>query len=416
MTRAPCTKSTWALLWLGLGGCFSVDSGLIPEPDAAMPQDDAAPAQTQPDAQAEPYAGAEPDAEVEVQPPSCSADAMCQDDEYCSRVTQRCAARCAPERGCVVKEFDKDVRDLASFESTVVILTTHTNDSLGNPRQDQQLLLWDGASAPALLTSGVCRALVHVTASQIYCVGDAPASRLLRIPRASPEAVQAFTSNVATFWHTSSHVWWSVRQRQGANMSETTYELWRVGLEPTDVPERVDGASQRGWLTGTEQRAFFVEAKPAPGNYAVRIFVHDLVHGGDTELPGLSYPAVEPNNLSAAADDQALYVTTGYDNVTIARLQVSDGGKRMLSSLPNCNGTFELRDGSVYWQCNQWLSSGGSSRDTFRVGRNSTAAGSEPQAFASLPSEANARGALTVLGSSLVYFFSREGRLFEVSF
>jgi hypothetical protein len=178
----------------------------------------------------------------------------------------------------------------------------------------------------------------------------------------------------------------------------------------------VEGASHRAWLIGDEQRAFFAEGSSAPGrSLMATIFARDLVHGGDSELPGLIYPIAEiVANVSAALDPDALYLTTYYDNVTIARLPLGGGPKRMLSNLPSCSGAFELRGENVYWQCNQ-RDLPGDDAYRFVVGRNGVAAGSAPQTLVSLPSKANERGVLSVLPQSLVYFFSLEGRLFELS-
>ncbi len=402
MTRAN-NISGLVLVGLGLSGCFSLDASLIADSGVEQPadagererdedaSDDAPGFHAARDAEAASEDGSS-DAQVDTSTPVAPA---CSDDAHCL---------CSEQFGCKLREFERSVNDLAAANGALLILTDDTKDSLGNSRNDQEVLRWERPAAPVTLVRGSCEYLVQVTQSHVFCLDLA--HKLLRLPitgtTATPERLGE--GAVRRHWSTSTHLWWSVQQG-------STGGLWRVALDGMQMPERLSTDVTRIWLTGSERTIYFTSQ--ATGQAAVLFAQSPAL----TDLPRNLGPfhGYEPH---AVADSDAVYFNTSYDSSTIMRTPLDGGPTTKLSNQNSCGGTFQVSGPHVYWQCNASPTAGGES--VLHIARNAVAPPGEPQILVRAPIASTGgfgpERSFAVLDHSLVYIHPDDNRLYEVSF
>lgn len=423
MTRTS-TMSSLVLLGLGLSGCFSLDASLIADGGEDSAADSGEPGEDASDGAAAEDAGAAAEdgsrdgsiGDMVAPPPAmqCSQDSECAQDQFCGvsaeprgsdGVIRVCRSRCSEELGCLLEGMiDRRASDLSVVNGSLLILTQPTKDSLGNVRDEPEVLRWDHSSPPIRLARGACDYFAALSETHVFCLGR---GKLLRVAIAATSAApeQLGESSVRRHWSTSMHLWWTVEDGD-------LKELWRVGLTGAQVPERMSADPSRMWLTGSEQVVYF--AAPTASATSQVLFA---------QSPSLMDA---PRNLGdfnahwpyAVADADAIYFNTSYDSSSIMRTPLDGGATTRLSNQSSCGGTFQVSGPHLYWQCTG--SSTNSNGAVLRIARNRVAPPGEPETLVDAPIALNggygSDRSFAVLEHSLVYIHPDDGRLFEVAF
>lgn len=283
-----------AALLLAQGCVFSVDARIFrPQHDAGGADDDAAAqdeGESPSDDAGDPWDAQEPESEAgddagttepdacppEGCPPPCGEDSECSAEQYCSRASGGCAARCEDGLGCV-SERAHDVQSMLGDGQTLYWSTrSDAFDLMGERMPNASIWSWDLQGEAVTVLSGAMEPTLRFVADGYLYYTERAAGTFLQwpfvrwdvwrvslSPSASPEAVAEGVSNV---WKTEGFIYWCMIS------GVPTPELWRKPRAGAGAAQRLSAGHHAGWYGGNDEFAFHLEQQ----NSRLTVFADQL--------------------------------------------------------------------------------------------------------------------------------------------
>jgi hypothetical protein len=307
----------------------------------------------------------------------CTSDTMCAQDQYCSKVSGQCEARCSDELGCagpIGDEFRQAVVEGDTMYWTEL-------PKLGDASNKDAVYVWNFKDEPRVIDH--FWKLITLIDGYFYLDRE-DRTGIDAVPAVAGEGEPFALPSATAVWSTEEYIWWSARAAAGGAA------LWRTPRGKPLAPELLGSAPHDGWLLGTK-------------SVVMRAVDFGIYHFAP--ITNLSGPETELSTLNDGieADDEAMYCVSVM-GPSVGRFDPLK--PTVFTELTPYNDQAGWTSASLNGDWVYWTQHGDDSSQLF--GRTPKKRQLDPQVIP-LPESAEI---LTVFKNSLVYKHQEEKRLF----